>query len=1005
MGVTPKQAVAFFFGAVHQARSRRGLRQGELIEAVNVRQVKEDEYRKRPGFDRVVPTPESGTFSTGESLISDGKGTLARDANDNVWYRDGSTWRSRGRGVRSLPTVSPGKLVANAARPVSVVVGTSVWVFTLGTNFYSYTIFAADGTVTRAPTVITATGIAQLAAETDSTNVWVIWITGTNTTMTSHKFVVSSPGTAPVSATYRTTANIARGVDMFRLSGTGEIAVACSERAAGTAQFTVSSSYLNTSTGQAKAAPAAVTSAAIGGGGHLVPSVGQPSILTSDGSNGSWYYAAWGTRSGFLGHSLYLVTVNAATLATSAVSLVDIPSGGASAFIGWCCGYLAGNGDRVVFGTDDPGTSSTQPRPYVLTRYTYNGATTSTVIRRYSYPVSKPVAAPNGTFYLVTGYDDGPTANFIKSYFLVDSDGNIASQIAYGQAAAAGLRADPAITVAEGFGFVTPLRLYGTSLVCSLLYNTGSGGGSASVNDFAPALVSCDFSAAYSAPAKGRDGIALWPGGVPVRAGSADNQRELALMLSPVNMTFTAGAGAAHPSATTVQYLYRMVDADGTIYRSAPSPAQTQIFNVGGGSAVTVKPLTHMMPGATAQIELYMSTVGSTEPFLQTVVDNDPTVDTITINVTPASIVANETIYTFGGGIENTPVPPSRSVCSWRNRTIVAAGSEIWPSLEQESGLGPRFNEAYVTTWDDGEGDILAVAPVDWNYCAVFKRNAIGIISGAGPNPTAGGGVSGNYEVQTLRPRKGLVNARSVVTGPQGAYFQSLADFRIYCVTGLDVIDVSQGMEDYRTETVTATNFVEKDRQIHFHMDSGAVMVLDYAHPTPEQPAGRWVRWTSSGLARAAGATIDTSGVPIHLERISGAIRTPGTGWQDATSTTPVDVLMKLTTGDLAAAGQLRGEYRLDAVHVQGEWLAANTMRVTVASDFGTTSTTHTTASLTAGPQEAYIRPNGHARVQSTKVTVEETVSAGEGFIFQGIVLTIQPRGRSKFPGNTQRVT
>jgi len=215
---------------------------------------------------------------------------------------------------------------------------------------------------------------------------------------------------------------------------------------------------------------------------------------------------------------------------------------------------------------------------------------------------------------------------------------------------------------------------------------------------------------------------------------------------------------------------------------------------------------------------------------------------------------------------------------------------------------------------------------------------------------------------------------------------------------------VFAGMEDYRTETVLAASHVYRDRQMHFHMSSGAILVLDYAHPTPEQPFGRWIRWTSSGLLAAAGAAIDsTDHSPIHLETL-GAIRTQGTGWTDATATTPAAVLMTLTTGDLSVTGKVRGQYRLDGVHVQGEWLAANTLQVTVTGDYGSTVTTHVSPSIAATPTEVYIRPRGHDRTQATRLKIEETVSSGEGFVFHGVSLTVQPYGAAKFPSNSRRV-
>jgi len=1013
----PKQSITYGFGAVKQSKNRRGLMAGELIEATNVRQVIEDAYRKRPGYDRTVPTGSPTT--PWESYTSEGKRRIARDSVDNVWSLNGSAWEDRGAMPRAFPTISPGKTLNAAVRPVSVRVGDTYWVFTIqnGAAAYSWAIFDLEGGIVKAPATQAVTDLFSLAAETDGTYVWVVvtTTTGSNPDATSHRYTIASPTTAPTTAVYDTIVATGEGpqVDMHRLAN-GDIAVAIASRKTSVTPDggVLRVSYLDTTTGAAKSSPATVE-LTIGGnaGSGSQFRMGSPSIFLSDGSNGFWYLTLWGTRGGLTGASgtkrnLWVFTITAATLAIAYKHLADGETDGAgsTASISWSVGYLAANGDRVVYATSDTFTAPvTRARPYVLTRYTYDGSTvTTTVIRRYSYPVSKPQLV-GSKFYLMTGFDDGSGLNFQKAYYLIDSDGNILTQAAYGQAGAAGLRASASSTLVEGAGWATPLRVNGSKLQAAVLFNTGSGGGSAGVNDHAPALITFDLAATYGPPTRIRDGLAGWPSGVPVLAGTSDNQREIAIMQSPLRATLANGSGSSLAGPQVVQYVYRMTDSDGSIYRSAPSIVETTTFT-DSGATIEVIPLTHLMPGVTAQIEIYVSGVNSVQPVLHIVAANDTTTNSTVIAAAPTTVnAANETIYTFGGGIENAPLPASKAIATWRNRLFFAVGSELWPSLEREAGLGPRFNETFITAWDDGEGDIIAIAPVDWSYLALFKRDAIAVVSGGGPVPTAGGGVTGNYETQTLRLKKGAVNPRSVISGPNGAYFQSLGDGRFYCVTpGLEIVDVSQGMESYRAETVVAVNYVDRDRHVHFHMSSGAILVLDTAHPTPDQPFGRWSRWYTSGLLVAAGATVDSAGAPSHLET-TGAIRTQGSGWKDATSGESVPVLMALETGDLAYAGKIRDAYRIDGIHIEGEWIDVNSILVTVTSDFAESETVHESPSLTELPEELYVRPRGHERVRSTRVRIEEIGSAGEGFVFEGLAMVIQPRGKSKFPSNARR--
>lgn len=1012
MGVIAKQDLSFSIGTVKQSRNRRSLIPGELVEAINVRQILEEGWRKRFGYDRTVPTAATGSITTPwDSFTFDGQRRVAMDADGEAWSLNGSSWETRGTAKRAMPTISSAATGRPfPEHPVAITVGTDTWIFTTHhlngstSGGFSWAIFDSDGNIIKPAAFVTVSTIFSLAAETDGTYVWLLITTTGANTVTSYKYTIASPSTAPTTATYWAGATSSAMVDAHRLAS-GSIAVAVAYRVGDNATLRVS--YLNTSTGAESAVITPVATDIDAGAADINPSISPPSILTSDGSNGSWYVTMWGPASSIGGFSsatdnnLFLFSVTASSLLTIGIGL--IPVSNTNPTMGWACGYLAGNGDIVVYATLDTYTGTpSQPRPYELKRYTFNGSVVATTsIRWYSYPVSKPQKV-GSSWYLLTGYDDGPAADFGKSYFLIDSDGNILTQIGYAQAAAAGLTYDPSVSLTQGRSFTTPLRVSGNKLQCGLLVAESTQPDGAG---FAISMVSCDLAASYGPPQRLRDGLAAWPAGIPVVAGTADNQHEIALMLSPANISaFSAGAGAALAGAQVVQYLYRITDADGTIYRSAPCPAESTTFN-STGQTVTALSLTHLMPGVTCQIEVYISSVNETQPYLNGIANNVPTGPTTGIGVTPAAIdTSAETIYTFGGGIENAPVPPSRTVGLWRNRAMLAHKSELWPSLERETGLGHRFNENFVTLWDDGEGDIIAHAPVDWNYYAVFKRNAIGVASGPGPFVTAGGGVAGNYEIQTLRIHHCDPVLRSLITGPLGCYFQSNVDGRVYAVTGQDVVDISAGMESYTSERVTATNYVAGARQVHFHMDSGAVMVLDTAHPTADQPYGRWMRWYSTGLLAAAGAAVDSTGSPVHLEAAGGAIRTQGTGYTDATSGAAAAVLMDVTTGDLGAAGGIRSGYRLDAVWIDGEWLAENTIKITVTGDHGATATEHTSAAIAAAPEEGYCRPRGHSRVRSTRVRIQETVSAGAGFIFQGITLTIQPTGRAKFPSNARRI-
>lgn len=1006
MGFIPKNSVAFAFGPVEGGTGRKHLRAGDLTEAVNVRQILTNEYRKRSGFDRAVPTADSGSFTAAaESLVSDGIRLISRDSTDTCWAEvTASNQRlNRGTAKRVYPDTAMAPLVASAVRSVGTSAGGYYWQFTIGSGSYSYTLWdPSTRTIFRGATQVTAASISHGAVVADSTNVWFFWITGAATTITCHKYTISSPGTAATSTTYDTSA---AGnwftIDADRFSN-GDIAVVGRIGTGGGGRVDLRWSLLDTATGQAKAAPAPVTLAqtsSISG----VTAAGV-SILKNQAGSSNWYFASWRHVNASNNLELILQEVNFSTLASVSTVVLETPTGtGGATGVNWgaCMGWLAGNGDRVVvasYDTYDSGTV-TYPRPYVLTKYVRSGATTTTTIRRRAYVASKPVQF-NSIWYYLEGYDDGPTSNLARNYYLVDESGTILTPAQHDFGFAIGAGAKGTATTGRTDSFLYSGAFQTQSNRIDFLGLTQPGGGAAS--DYAPTLMSCDFAATWGPPTRLRQGIVVYPGGIPTRTGASDALRELTpLLFPPPIISFTNGAGAPLGGATTLNICYALIDTDGTMTLSTPSAAQTNTFNNGTGQAIGVAPLTHLLSGTSAYILVFLSSAGSTQPMLQNVVANDPTVDTQTININPVTVTTGDTVYTFGGGLANLPAPASRAVGFWQRRLMLASGTDLWVSQERFAQTGPQLNPVLLSSWEDGEGDILALTAIDWNSFALFKKDSVGVIQGAGPD----GRGSGNYLVQTLRTKKGPVNVRSVATGPNGAYFQAMGDGRIYSVTpALEIQDITSGMEAYRSETVSAALWVEAERHMRFFTSGPRVLVLDYAHPSDSQPQGRWYSWSSANLLQAYGAAVDSSGTAYHIES-SGTLRKPGSTWVDAGSGSSVPVLMKLVTGDLAAAGQLQGEYRLALVHFLGKFIGPHALRMTVDSDFGDVVTFKDKDVITIPSQFSY-PPPGHHRVQATRVTVEELSNANgtEGFVLEGLSLTVQPRSKTKPLSVSQRI-
>lgn len=460
------------------------------------------------------------------------------------------------------------------------------------------------------------------------------------------------------------------------------------------------------------------------------------------------------------------------------------------------------------------------------------------------------------------------------------------------------------------------------------------------------------------------------------------------------------GAGTAQVCAT-----YRFRDSAGRPYESSPSPSVTQT-TWSGTSTVSVATLKHSL-GVGAEICLYATPNGSSILVLQAVVPNSTAVNSVTIPIW--TIVDNfpqtTPLYTNGGGLSNAIPPPCRSVALWRDRLHLSGtpeDGEVWHSQEIVEGLAPTFSEILRSFWQDGQGPILGLKAVDWNYLAGFKRNAIGVISGPGPD---GRGNQGAYTWQTLTTEKGLSDTalNSLLSTPYGAAFQNEADGRICLVsTGLQVQDIMQGADASRSLTVGATLLHEAERQAWFYCTDGTLLVLEYAWAgETKNLVNCWRKWSSSGLVRAYGAVMTPSG-PMHIES-DGKLRTQAADFYDSLGGSTFPVLMALETGRMAPFGLMQ-EGGVVGAHVLGQHIDQSDLRITVTCDDGTPSVHNKT---TSSPVDYSCKPAGGFRCKEVRVRVEETAQAGAngaGFVFEGIALDVVPYGRTRILPVGQRI-
>lgn len=488
---------------------------------------------------------------------------------------------------------------------------------------------------------------------------------------------------------------------------------------------------------------------------------------------------------------------------------------------------------------------------------------------------------------------------------------------------------------------------------------------------------------------------------------------------------------------TALAVVYRLTDSDGRLWRSSPYVLDDCLYwdedalvpaLAESNQRIRIPTLRHLMAGTVAEIELY---IGNADLQVFQVYPNNPAVNYIdilpkeinggtwlgtpnalrTIQEAVAYVGVGEKLYTTGGALENGPPPIARCACQWNNRVFVANGNNVYPSQEFSEGLGVAWNSNLRSRWEVGTGDILAMASINNDLLALFKADSVGIISGPGPD----GMGQGNFVVYTLNSEAGCVNIKSILSGPDGVYYQDAKTGRLMLLgPDLQPKECAPGAFDASASEISCCLHVENARQLWFYAKSptNRIIVIDYKHRTETSPFGSVYTWTTPNSWAVAGMAIIHS-IPC-LVLYDGSVSAQVVGQYGDTITYPnpmpnqfdyitatLPIYMAMYSGDMNPIG-LQRQFDLTTVQFLGEWVSNHTLQVQVYADFGATPSTHT-AAMTAGPEQLAMRPAYCMRIQAVRMHITETAATagtppatviGAGFKFVGFALEVQDYGK-----------
>lgn len=415
-----------------------------------------------------------------------------------------------------------------------------------------------------------------------------------------------------------------------------------------------------------------------------------------------------------------------------------------------------------------------------------------------------------------------------STFFVMRNDGMIVSKIKYG--VAGGLMSINQVPNAS-------LRSAGKYQVPILTKNPVIALGDSSLLTFRGVSVTeIDFTDLRTFKVEELGGNGLVVGGC---TGSYDGKSivEHGFHLFPENISLAQSVGGSLTLLGTYSYkvVYMWTDNLGRLHRSAPSPA-VAITLTGSNNRVTltIPTLRLTQKGTLGDRTNVVIAVFRTEANLinyyrasspTSLTYNAPTVDTVTIvdDLSDATLLGREPLYTTGNILENIAPPSTKVICVHRKRAFVLdEDGRIWYSKEVTAGKPIEFSDQFVIEVDPIGGTATALASLD-DKLIIYKKDSICYITGDGPDDRGVGGVFASPEF--IATDIGCVEPNSVVRVADGIMFKARRG--IYLLgRDLQVSFIGAQVEDYQ-DVITSAVALTDQSEVRFTSETGPCLVYN----------------------------------------------------------------------------------------------------------------------------------------------------------------------------------
>lgn len=429
---------------------------------------------------------------------------------------------------------------------------------------------------------------------------------------------------------------------------------------------------------------------------------------------------------------------------------------------------------------------------------------------------------------------------------------------------------------------------------------------------------------------------------------------EVGFSYYPENMIITATAGGGMTNATTGSYsyiaVYEYMDERGLIHRSIPSPPVTVLLGVASGNkSVTIKSAGYCVTNRqnfasgynpAVQTVYYRTSEGGGSVYRR--VGSDPDQSILNTSVLPQNdprvveyagtfsdgqsdasmnLLSPPQIYISGGVVSNVMPPSMGSIVSYRNR-LWGIGDDtrtLWYSKQLSEGEAISFADEFTLTLERQGASVLTV--LDGSLVAMAPDRIYTIVGDGPADTSAGNDISSPQRVAT---DFGCVEPRSVVSTPDGIYFQS--SIGIYLL-GRDLNVSYRGMdaEDAYTANPVVTSAIIHPFDSHYvftcvNPSSGVRICQDSI-------SDQWCMDQVLGTARILSSVVSGGTVYILTDQ--------GTVYQETPNTYTDAGVFVPTTWEFAAIklADLQGYQRVWNVGLIGDRYTSHQLTMSIATD------------------------------------------------------------------------